>query len=1047
MQALPSLLLMIGSRWGRSLVGASILSALIWSFLPAIPAFARPWPRALAIVAVFALFGAVTALVGWRARRRARAVEQAIAGDGAGDAKGAPGTDQAGAAAELAALRTRLREALANLRRRGVRRVYELPWYVVIGPPGAGKTTALRQSGLHFPLDAEQAEPLQGVGGTRLCDWWFCEEAVLIDTAGRYTTQDSNRHIDKAGWLGFLDMLRRVRPRQPVNGVLVVIALSELLESTEEQRAAHARAIRLRINELTERLRLRLPVYLVISKMDRLAGFDMFFEDLDAQARAQVWGVTFGLDEEQAAFGPAFRELLARIDARLIDRLQAERSTDRRAILSGFPLQLASIETVLTSFLATAFAGSRIDPAPFLRGVYLTSATQSGTPFDRLTGMLARSFAIDQRQAPPHRPAAARGYFLTRMMREVILGETPLVAIRPGRYRRRKLLRAAALVAVAVLTLVGLGTIWGADVEARVAIDRKGDAFESYRRDVGRFPSAVIGDHDDLEQVATLLDEAAGLAAGSPQPLAGLAGLSTRPNLAAAGVAAYDDALDHLLYPRLVWRLERQMRAGMQDPDTLYGATRVYLLLGGNGPHEPDLIRQWIEADWSRRFPGVLNATLRADLARHLDALLAQPLPAGQLPLDGALVAASRAAFSHVTPAQRIYDRLRAEARAGGDAVGWSPVTALGDAAASTFARGSGTSLVAGIPAFLTGPAFAAIMQRDLPPAARLVADESWVVGQDPGIATGGADVATLEQQVAQLWADDAIAQWSALLGDLDLLPFGTRERAENQLYLLSSPQSPLRDMLVSIAHALAIGKLPANSPSEAVAASWDRQLGEAVRAGGPPKASRAAHRLVGRRRSTASSAWWQRSTTSSPPATARRPPCPRSPSNPPIRRSCCGRKPRASRRRCRNGSGRWRMRAQARWGRRRARPPRAPTTRRPGPMPPAARWSPATTRSTPAAPTTRRWPISPACWPRAARWTRISRRAWHPMSTPRARPGACIRPAACSRRSRWRSWRRSSARPRSGGRFSRRAACRCCISRSASRHRPASPSGWAATR
>ena len=34
---------------------------------------------------------------------------------------------------------------------------------------------------------------IAGVGGTRLCDWWFTEDAVLIDTAGRYTTQDSER--------------------------------------------------------------------------------------------------------------------------------------------------------------------------------------------------------------------------------------------------------------------------------------------------------------------------------------------------------------------------------------------------------------------------------------------------------------------------------------------------------------------------------------------------------------------------------------------------------------------------------------------------------------------------------------------------------------------------------------------------------------------------------------------------------------------------------------------------------------------------------------
>jgi type VI secretion system protein ImpL len=89
------------------------------------------------------------------------------------------------------------------------RNLYELPWYVIIGPPGSGKTTALVNSGLHFPLAAQLgAGAVRGVGGTRNCDWWFTDQAVLLDTAGRYTTQDSHATVDKAAWLGFLDLLK-----------------------------------------------------------------------------------------------------------------------------------------------------------------------------------------------------------------------------------------------------------------------------------------------------------------------------------------------------------------------------------------------------------------------------------------------------------------------------------------------------------------------------------------------------------------------------------------------------------------------------------------------------------------------------------------------------------------------------------------------------------------------------------------------------------------------------------------------------------------------
>ena len=123
---------------------------------------------------------------------------------------------------EAQALRDRLTTALdllkKTLRSRGY--LYEQPWYAIIGPPGAGKTTALLNAGLRFPLAEQMGQgAVAGVGGTRLCDWWFTEDAVLIDTAGRYTTQDSNAAVDRAGWDAFLDLLKQTRPRQPLNGL------------------------------------------------------------------------------------------------------------------------------------------------------------------------------------------------------------------------------------------------------------------------------------------------------------------------------------------------------------------------------------------------------------------------------------------------------------------------------------------------------------------------------------------------------------------------------------------------------------------------------------------------------------------------------------------------------------------------------------------------------------------------------------------------------------------------------------------------------------
>ncbi len=200
-----------------------------------------------------------------------------------------------------------------------------------IGPPGAGKTTALVNSGLNFPLaEAQGRAGIRGVGGTRNCDWWFTDQAVLIDTAGRYTTQDSQAAVDSAAWLGFLRLLKTYRRRQPINGVLVSISLSDLAALDEAERIAHARAIKQRIRELHDQFAVRFPIYVLFTKADLIAGFVEFFANLGKEEREQVWGMTFPLDdgtEEGGAvahFPAEFDLLLDRLNERVLERMQQE---------------------------------------------------------------------------------------------------------------------------------------------------------------------------------------------------------------------------------------------------------------------------------------------------------------------------------------------------------------------------------------------------------------------------------------------------------------------------------------------------------------------------------------------------------------------------------------------------------------------------------------------------------------------------------------------------------------------------------------------------
>ena len=276
----------LGSRWFLSFVGVALLGVLVWLFGPFL-SFLEGWiARAIVIVVMLLIWGGVNL---WLDRRRRRNEAALVEGVTAAPVD----TTAAASAEEVAAMREKLTTALALLKKASGSRgyLYEQPWYAIIGPPGAGKTTALLNAGLSFPLAAEMGQSaVAGVGGTRMCDWWFTETAVLIDTAGRYTTQDSDAAVDKAGWQAFLGLLKRTRARQPLNGVLVAIALSDIAAASPADRLAHARAIRRRVKELYDQLGVRVPVYALFTKADLIAGFTEFFDDLDRERRAPGMG-------------------------------------------------------------------------------------------------------------------------------------------------------------------------------------------------------------------------------------------------------------------------------------------------------------------------------------------------------------------------------------------------------------------------------------------------------------------------------------------------------------------------------------------------------------------------------------------------------------------------------------------------------------------------------------------------------------------------------------------------------------------------------------
>ena len=815
-----AILRFLGSRWFLTFIGVVLLSLLVWWFGPFLSVLEGWIARAIIIAVMVVLWAGANLLLDRRRKRTETALVEGVAGP-------APDPSAAASAEEAAAMRQRLLGALTTLKKASGSRgyLYEQPWYAIIGPPGTGKTTALLNADLSFPLAAEMGQKVAGFGGTRMCDWWFTDNAVMIDTAGRYTTQEDSA-VDKAGWDAFLSLLKRTRARQPLNGLIVVFALQDAAQpdrsiggSSAPERSVHAATIRRRIKDVYEQLGVRVPVYALFTKVDLVDGFTDFFGDLDREKMGQVWGVTFPLEASKssaaATFSGEFDLLMQRLNDRVLDRLNAERGADRRPPIAGFPVQMASLQGPLTEFVNEAFGASRLDAAPLLRGVYFTSGTQEGTPVDRLTATMARSFGIDQVRARSLVPEKGRSYFLSRLLKDVIFGESMLVSRDPGAIRRKVLLRAGAAALALIVAIVGTGALLQTRSANLEAVSRANTALAAYTAAAQALPLDPVRD-SDLPSILPLLDQARALPYGAGDYVPGaqwFPGLSQTGKLEAASKVVYRHALENILLPRLIVRLESQMRQNFNQPTFLYEATKVYLELGSLGPLDRNLIKQWMHFDWQASFRGPAADETRTRLEVHLAALLDDRLP--KVPLDGALVEDAQRTFSRISLADRVYSAIRRSPQAAA-LPPWRPGDAAGESGVRVFHRRSGKSMTDGIPGFFTVNGFYKVLLPQLPIATRQAASESWVLGRQTEVDPNSPQALSLGTDVIKLYTDDYIRTWDDLLGDIDVEPLGSIQQAVQSLYILSSPQSPMRDLLTGIVHQLMLTVAPPADPAKA---------------------------------------------------------------------------------------------------------------------------------------------------------------------------------------------------------------------------------------
>lgn len=773
-------------RWVWTLCIALVLALLVWFLFPYFGfADSKPWEstnsRLVTICIIILCWGLLLVFLNWRETAKQK---KKLTSDQAQEKQ----ILEEKIYEERKSVTSLYKKAMQVLKKSSIYKgrshgwKQDLPWYLLIGPESSGKTSILDFSGLNFPLNQIEQRLTKNIEGTRYCEWYFAENGVVIDTSGRYFSQE-NAEVDSAGWLTLLSLLRRRKRSRPINGVLVNVPVDDLLSRDEINLERIARQTRARLHDIQLRLGTECPVYMLFSKADHIIGFNEFFDNLSQEESAQVLGVTFTKEQKVITADMTnyeFERLLERLNKQVVSNLHQERDIQRRGKILDFPYQFNLIAEQLSLFIELATSGNRYQEASHLRGFYFMSTPHAIEHLDEHTVRIGRNLGLSSKALPVYRQGRPR--FLYQLFTSVIFPESELATLDESE-RKRLTWRQRSIYIGSLATLAGVGALWGYSFSANNGYLKETD-------DLGKRlveEQKQLLPRGDLSQLKSVLNT--GYSAYQVFPtdndlsIAHRLGLYQGKETTPTVLAVYNKELLKQMLPAIARQLETQIRSNFGNRDKLLSSLRAYLMLNYVNYRDKAYLSTVLTDSWANIYPG--NTELQNDLKGHLTRLLALDFI---YPLNNELVSQARRILSNEPLANLVYNAMKQEA------------TILPDYRLSDH-LGSQGYLIKGadrkIPGFFTKQGYQQYFLTNGSKYITTTLKNNWVLGDANTLSP--AEIQKLMAQVEQLYFIDYTDQWSSTISGLKLSNVNSFSESDSQLTGLTSASSPFLLLLGEI--------------------------------------------------------------------------------------------------------------------------------------------------------------------------------------------------------------------------------------------------------
>ncbi len=427
------------------------------------------WKRLAAMALLLVLFIVVQVILAARAKKKNKKMAEDLetsmiieADQSVVQASDSEKAARESARKELQAAIQVLKDSRLGDGKGGKAALYVLPWFMVMGTEESGKAEVIRHSGLQRP--DQGPGDLVGIGSSPSCEWWFTNQAVILEADRRFVRKSEDKSVQQ-NWETFLELLGKHHSQTPLNGLVITISVTELLQGDKSDIRARARLLRRRLDAMRESLRQVFPVYVMVTKMDLLLGFHDYYSGISSEGSAQIWGTTFrqsggSLGWSQKAFFQEFNLLSRALRKRRQMRLVRE---ENPAIKDGtflFPLEFQGLRSPLDCFMTALCEENAYGSNPLMRGFYFVASGGGGQVADvvlnevsQVMGLPGTDFtSLRTRSLPTGRP-----FFLKDFFQKVLIPDRHIARPTRGAAQQARILRRTIqFTALAALALFGV---------------------------------------------------------------------------------------------------------------------------------------------------------------------------------------------------------------------------------------------------------------------------------------------------------------------------------------------------------------------------------------------------------------------------------------------------------------------------------------------------------------------------------------------------------------------------------------------------------------